>query len=195
MKNKIYVMSKAPFIGISKTRLAQDIGIIDSKRFTLNNLEKIKKIFINKKEYSLNWYIIPKYTFRSYSFSFSHKFLLQKGPCLGKKIWYLVKKNNLPFIVIGSDIPQINIKAVSYAFKKLKTSDLVLGPTFDGGFWLIGFSKKKNIVYPFNKIRWSTEHTLKDLLINLERNKITYDFTTKLRDIDNKNDYCKNSNT
>lgn len=193
MQNKIYVMSKAPLAGISKTRLSKEIGVISSKRFSLNNFENIRKLFINKKEYSINWYVIPNLKFRSYSFSFFKNFFLQKGSCLGKKIWYLVNKNNFPFIIIGSDIPKINISAVLYAFKKLKTNDVVLGPTFDGGFWLIGFSKKKKILYPFSKIRWSTNHTLKDLIKSLESNKITYDFTTKLRDIDNKNDYCKNS--
>ena len=113
---------------------------------------------------------------------------------MGKKIWYLVNKNNFPFIIIGSDIPKINISAVLYAFKKLKTNDVVLGPSYDGGFWLIGFSKKKRIVYPFSKIRWSTNYTLKDLIKSLESNKITYEFTTKLRDIDNKYDFYNNGN-
>ena len=53
-------MSKVPFMGISKKRLTKGIGFIKSKRLVNNNLEKIKKIFIqNKKKYFLHWYLTP----------------------------------------------------------------------------------------------------------------------------------------
>ena len=186
-------MSKVPFMGISKKRLTKDIGFIKSKRLTNNNLEKIKKIFINnKKKYFLYWYLTPIIKFRSYSFQFFTKCILQQGKDMGEKIWYLVKKKKKPFILIGSDIPGINQNVISKSFCYLKSYDMVIGPTEDGGFWLIGFSNKKPLSYPFNNIRWSTSNTLKDLLINLDKININYKITKKLRDIDNKGDYCKN---
>ena len=186
-------MSKVPFMGISKKRLTKAIGFTKSKRLTNNNLEKIKKIFIkNKKKYLLYWYLTPAIKFRSYSFRFSSNCILQKGNNMGEKIWYLVKKKNKPFILIGSDIPGINEDLISQAFYHLKNHDMVIGPTEDGGFWLIGFSNKKKLSYPFNGIRWSTSNTLKDLITNLDKININYKTTTKLRDIDNKYDYGKN---
>ena len=193
VKNNLYVMSKVPFMGISKKRLTKDIGFIKSKRLTNNNLEKIKKIFIkNKKKYLLYWYLTPAIKFRSYSFRFSSNCILQKGNNMGERIWYLAKNKKKSFILIGSDILGINQDIISQAFYHLKNHDMVIGPTEDGGFWLIGFSKKKKISYPFNNIRWSTSNTFKDLIANLDKIKISYKITTKLRDIDNKDDYCKN---
>ena len=107
-------------------------------------------------------------------------------------MWNLLKSQNKPFIIVGSDIPDINIFAISNSFKKLSKRDVVIGPTYDGGFWLIGFSNKRKIINPFVNIRWSSKLTLSDLLANLKKSKISYEFTQKLRDIDNKDDYCEN---
>lgn len=181
-------------MGISKKRLTKDIGFIKSKRLTNNNLEKIKKIFMkDKKKYFIYWYLTPFIKFRSYSFQFSSNCLIQKGKGMGEKIWHLVKNQKKSFVLIGSDIPDINQDIISQSFWHLKSYDMVIGPTEDGGFWLIGFSKKK-ISYPFNSVRWSSSNTLKDLLKNLDKMSINYKITTKLRDIDNKDDYCKNKN-
>ncbi len=192
MKKQIYVMSKVPFKGIIKKRLSSEIGYIKSKRLINNNIEKIKKIFLQNKIFAVNWYLTPYKKFKSYSFSFCYQCILQCKGNLGNKMWNLVNNEKNPFIIIGSDIPKLNLKAISFSFDKLKTSDVVIGPTYDGGFWLIGFSNKKNIINPFSNIRWSTKHTLNDLIKNLKKNSISYSFTNKLRDIDNKDDYCKN---
>ena len=62
------------------------------------------------------------------------------------------------------------------AFKILKSKDIVIGPTYDRGFWLIGFSNKKSIIYPFKNIRWSTEYTLIDLVTNITKNGNSFYF-------------------
>jgi glycosyltransferase A (GT-A) superfamily protein (DUF2064 family) len=194
MKKNIFIMSKVPFKGIIKNRLSKEIGFTKSKRLIINTLEKINKIFLDKKaEYNIYWYLFPKKKFRSYSFSFSSKCILQSKGNLGDKMWNLVKFQRKPLIIIGSDIPQLNLKAISHSFNKLKTYDVVIGPTYDGGFWLIGFANRKKLTNPFNNIRWSSSFTFTDLIQNLKSNQISYDFTQKLRDIDNKDDYCENN--
>ena len=55
-------MSKTPFMGISKTRLAKGIGHSNSRRLTLNNLENIRKIFLKKK--NLFTFLVFKTTFK-----------------------------------------------------------------------------------------------------------------------------------
>ena len=185
-------MSKAPFQGLIKNRLSKEIGYRKSKRLVTNAIEKVNKIFLRKKkEYSLSWYILPCQKFRTYSFTISEDTIIQPKGNLGKKMWHLLKIQNSPSIIVGSDIPSLNIVAISLAFKKLRTADVLIGPTYDGGFWLIGYSTKKKHPNPFNNIRWSTRNTLSDLVINLKKMKISYDFTCKLRDIDNKADYCE----
>jgi hypothetical protein len=190
MKNKVFLMTKTPIHGLIKTKLSADIGNCESKRFTLLNIENVKKILNNKKKFQLYFYTTPIKKFRSYSYTYNKNVLLQKGSSLGKKIWYLRALIKDTFILIGSDIPDINFADLYYAFEVLKTRDIVIGPTFDGGFWLIGFSNKKSIKYPFQGIRWSSKYTLKDLIKNIEKNGNSINFCKKLRDIDIMDDYC-----
>ena len=193
MRKKVFIMSKAPFQGLIKNRLSKEIGYRKSKRLVTNAIEKVNKIFLRKKkEYSLSWYILPCQKFRTYSFTISKNTIIQPKGNLGHKMWNLLKIQNSSSIIVGSDIPSLNIVAISLAFEKLRTADVLIGPTYDGGFWLIGYSSKKKHPNPFNNIRWSTKNTLSDLVINLKKMKISYDFTCKLRDIDNKADYCEN---
>ena len=135
-------------------------------------------------------YTTPKKKFRSFSFNFSSNIILQKGFNLGEKIWHLKSIISGKFILIGSDIPYINLKYLSNAFKVLNSTDIVIGPTYDKGFWLIGFSNKKCINYPFKNIRWSTKHVLEDLMKNIKKNSTSIGFCEKLRDIDIIDDYC-----
>ncbi len=192
MRKSIYIMSKAPFMGISKTRLAKGIGHSNSRRLTLNNLENIRKIFLKKKIYSLFWYLKPHLKFRSYSFTFDYNCLKQVDNSMGKNIWNIFNVEAKPFVLIGSDIPSITFVHILNLFFYLKSHDITIGPSFDGGFWGIGFSNKKKISYPFNNVEWGTERTLACLTNNLRKNNINYKITDKLRDIDNKDDYCKN---
>ena len=190
MKNSVYLMTKTPIHGFIKSRLAKDIGNCNSKRFTLLNIENIKKSLANKKNFDLFLYTTPKKKFRSFSFNFSSNIILQKGFNLGEKIWHLKSIISGKFILIGSDIPYINLKYLSNAFKVLNSTDIVIGPTYDKGFWLIGFSNKKCINYPFKNIRWSTKHVLEDLMKNIKKNSTSIGFCEKLRDIDIIDDYC-----
>ena len=190
MINNICLMTKTPIHGLIKKRLSKEIGNCNSKRFTLLNIENIKKILISKKKFKLYFYTTPCKKFRSFSYSYNKNIFLQKGSNLGEKIWYvksLIKEN---FVLIGSDIPNIKFQDLAKAFQILKTVDIVLGPTYDQGFWLIGFSNKKPIMYPFKNIRWSTKYTLSDLTNNISKNGNSVNFCKKLRDIDIIDDYC-----
>ena len=190
MKNKIFLMTKTPIHGLIKKRLSADIGNCASKRFTLLNIENVKKILYNKKNFQLYLYTTPIKKFRSYSYNYNRTVFLQKGSNLGKKIWYLKTLIKEKFILIGSDIPDIKFEDLYHAFEILKTKDVVIGPTFDMGFWLIGFSNKKSIMYPFKNVRWSSSYTLEDLIKNIKKNGNSINFCKKLRDIDIIDDYC-----
>ena len=136
MKKLIFVMSKVPIKGIMKNRLSKDIGFINSKRLVCNSIEKINRIFLRKKsEYDLNWYLTPSCKFRSYSFSVFHNCILQSKGNLGDRMWDLIKLQKQPLVIVGSDIPNLNLLAISNSFKKLKKNDVVIGPTLE---------KKKN---------------------------------------------------
>ena len=62
-----------------------------------------------------------------------------------------------------------------------------MGPSNDGGYWLIGLSAKiisKNLHLPFINIKWSKENVLQNTLDNFASTKLKYRFLDKKIDID-----------
>jgi rSAM/selenodomain-associated transferase 1 len=73
-----------------------------------------------------------------------------------------------PVVIVGSDIPDVEVDDIAAAFRALGNNDLVFGPATDGGYWLVGARRRP--VVPrnlFAHVRWSSEHALADTLANL----------------------------
>ena len=60
MDNIVFLMTKTPIQGIIKTRLAKSLGNCNVKRFTLQNIENVKKNLINIKNLNFFLYTTPK---------------------------------------------------------------------------------------------------------------------------------------
>ena len=93
MTKKVFIMSKTPFLGATKSKLAQHIGQVNVKRFTTNNIEYLKKeINIKLLGYSIYFYFSSTYKFRSTSFNYNKNVVYQPKGNIGKRIWLLKKK-------------------------------------------------------------------------------------------------------
>jgi len=57
-------------------------------------------------------------------------------------------------VLLGSDSPNVPLEYIRQAFDHLNRQDVVLGPTEDGGYWLVGAAGKVPEI--FNSIPWST---------------------------------------
>ena len=65
-------------------------------------------------------------------------------------------------VLIGSDNPTIPVTVLEKAARALATHDVVLGPTEDGGYYLIGMSARHPGL--FEGITWSTEVVLAETM-------------------------------
>ena len=70
-------------------------------------------------------------------------------------------------VIFGSDSPTLPVGIPAQAFQTLDHSDLVLGPTSDGGYYLIGCRRFDAEL--FQDVEWSTSRTLVQTLANVER--------------------------
>ena len=71
--------------------------------------------------------------------------------------------------------------------RELQQNDLILGPSNDGGYWLIGLSEKiisTNLYSPFININWGTKNVLQNTIDNFASSKFKYKFLDKKIDID-----------
>lgn len=92
-----------------------------------------------------------------------------------------------PVLIIGTDIPEIKAAHIANAFKALKKKQALIGPSGDGGYWIIGQKRSPKLLDLFKNVRWSTEHTYNDTLKNLDEGH--WAITTPLSDVDNGPEY------
>ncbi len=85
-------------------------------------------------------------------------------------------------VLIGSDCPDVTPNVIEEAFEALAHSDVVLGPTFDGGYYLVGMAQKFHDI--FSEITFSTESVFEETLSLAKRNGITCHCLNRLNDID-----------
>lgn len=89
-------------------------------------------------------------------------------------------------VLIGTDIPQITPDILSNALKALDGCDIVIHPTVDGGYYLIGM--KRNYECVWNIKRYGTNTVILDTLDQLKKAGLTVSVGTTCRDIDTKED-------
>jgi rSAM/selenodomain-associated transferase 1 len=71
-------------------------------------------------------------------------------------------------IAIASDVPDLPEKILLEARDALKEHDAVLGPSPDGGYYLIGFQRTSFLSRVFEGIEWSTEAVFRDTCVRLK---------------------------
>jgi len=116
-------------------------------------------------------------------------FAIQQGEDLGQRMFAAFKnlfKNHRSVVLIGCDLPDLTSALISKAFDALQSNDLVIGPSCDGGYYLIGL--KKEMPDLFKEISWSSEKVLKQTLERAERLSLKVQLLEKLRDIDTLDD-------
>ena len=85
-------------------------------------------------------------------------------------------------VLIGSDSPTLPVEYVESAFRLLRESDVVLGPTEDGGYYLVGASR--NAVGIFQNIEWSTSRVWEQTVARLHELQLSYQSLPQWYDVD-----------
>lgn len=87
--------------------------------------------------------------------------------------------------VIGSDLPTLGSATVEAAFKALDSHELALGPSLDGGYYLVAMRRELPI---FDGVPWSTPRVLAGTLARAETEALAVHLLPELRDIDTPQD-------
>jgi len=107
---------------------------------------------------------------------------------LGKrmtKAFESVLESNNKAVIIGSDCPEISAKLIEEAFLKLNDKDVVIGPTYDGGYYLLGMKNLHQEL--FQNIDWSTEKVFDQTVNKIVSLDLSFDTLEKLTDLDDMN--------
>ncbi|WP_442844489.1 TIGR04282 family arsenosugar biosynthesis glycosyltransferase [Leeuwenhoekiella sp. H156] len=87
-------------------------------------------------------------------------------------------------ISVGNDSPQLTKNHLLTAAEKLKTCPLVLGPSHDGGFYLMGLNKTHFDAQSFLNLPWQTASLTRSILRLVQAKKIHAELLPALRDLD-----------
>ena len=188
----VVVFIKNPELGKVKTRLAISMG--DNKALEIYN-----KLVDYTKEVLLQLSNVKKYVYYSsfidrqddWNNDHFEKHVQSTGD-LGTRMntsFSEVFESCDHVIIIGSDCPQLTSSHINDAFSRLRNHNVVIGPSQDGGYYLLGMNKH----YPelFQGIEWSTNTVFSDTLQIAKNKGLTISELETLSDIDYEEDWLK----
>ena len=89
-------------------------------------------------------------------------------------------------IAIGADCPQLPASEIQAAFDLLDHNDVVIGPSTDGGYYLLGM--QGSLVEVFDGIDWSTSAVLPQTIERLKQQNKTHALLVERTDVDDQHD-------
>ncbi|WP_137663972.1 TIGR04282 family arsenosugar biosynthesis glycosyltransferase [Enterococcus hulanensis] len=109
----------------------------------------------------------------------------QKGQTIGQRMnhamKYIAAKGYDKVVLTGSDIPNLNSEIIVAAFDQMR--EVVLGPSPDGGYYLIGCSQEVDLTPIFETdITWGKSEVLNETLARLTGVEVV--LLPQLQDID-----------
>ena len=122
-------------------------------------------------------------------------YIPQIGAGLGERLTsatqWAAEHRYTQILLVGSDSPTLPITYVSKALTLLDSRDIVLGPSTDGGYYLIGFSVETvetTVPYIFKDIAWSTANVFQQTVARICSRKATLGILPPWYDIDTAED-------
>ncbi|MEO6348641.1 MAG: DUF2064 domain-containing protein [Aquaticitalea sp.] len=91
-------------------------------------------------------------------------------------------------ITVGNDTPHLKSSQILQAAQQLETKDIVLGPSLDGGFYLMGLKKSLFNADTFLKLPWQTSRLSQSIFRIIAANSISLYKLEVLSDIDSISD-------
>jgi len=192
------VMAKAPLPGHAKTRLGKDLGKEQALAIyglilknTLNKLEKLPVGFhplllaAGKRDQAWFQEHYPGWQIKR-----------QVGGTLGDRLQKASEQMFLSdaqkVILVAADVPDVGVSEVLDAARGLDEANLILGPSPDGGYYLIGIDQP----YPelFQDIRWGGERVLEQTRAKAQFLGLKIQMLSPLMDIDTGRDWKMHQN-
>ena len=189
-QNALIIFARYPVLSKVKTRLASSFGeefALDFYKKCSKHLFEIieqnqKKIFTSLLFCSEKDELNKMKTWVGSGFEFYY----QEDSDLGERMSNAFKKSFAlgaeKAVIIGTDVPDISIDLIIRSFDLLDKKDIVIGPSTDGGYYLLAMKKPNNNI--FTGINWSTESVLDQTINRINEDNFSFAKLEQLHDID-----------
>ena len=186
-RDTLLVVAKQPQPGQTKTRLCPPLSHVQAAdlyecflRDTLDLMRSVRGV-----HYRIGF--LPE-SAQSYFHQLAPDMELtcQCGNSLGERLDHMLTealtRGSQRAVVMDSDSPTLPYRYISQAFDQLTHSDVVLGPTRDGGYYLIGMKQSQS--HLLRQVQMSTPRVLADTLALAESTGLTVSFLPTWYDVD-----------
>ena len=189
MADTLYIIAKAPRAGLAKTRLGRVIGNEAAVALYKAFLQDLAARFANA-PFECGWYVTPPDGWDDISALVDWgereaRVLFQKGGDLNERQRELFHgaagRGEERVVLIASDSPQLTVEVVEQAFHELDRHDLVFGPTYDGGYYLIGMRSFSDV---FHDVPLGTDNVLNGVIAQAERAGLSVGWVETTFDVD-----------
>jgi len=187
MPDTLLVVAKQPAPGQTKTRLCPPLTPIQAAnlydcflRDTLDTMRKIPGVqrvigFLPEDAQDYFNQLAP-----------DMGLVCQHGAALGERLDHLLTDalagGSQRAVVMDSDSPTLPVDYISQAFEQLADADVVLGPTRDGGYYLIGLKQPQP--HLLRQVQMSTPNVLSDTLALAESTGLVVSLLPTWYDVD-----------
>ncbi len=162
--DRLLVFAKAPVSGRVKTRLTPPLPPDEAAALYEACLRDVVALSARERARVELWYHDDDYAAGYFAAEFPHlSQFAQAGGQLGEKMHDAFARSFAEgaqrTMIIGSDVPTLPEAVLNAAVDALRDAEMVVGPTLDGGYYLIGFAHG---AWPraqslFRDVAWSTE--------------------------------------
>jgi len=118
------------------------------------------------------------------------KYIVQRGKHIEERILNLFsdfyRAGRKDILLLGCDTPTFKKEIIEEAFKHMSEKDLVLGPSKDGGFYLMGGRGVSEEL--FADVEWKTPRILEKIIENAGKLGLKTEILQSLQDVDDPND-------
>jgi len=176
MKNLILLFTKYPEPGKVKTRLAVDIGDVAAcqvyEKLLLNSWQSVLQ-----SSYPYVVCLSPTHKIKEFKQRYKAKVVPQIGDDIGQRMAYnfqqFFAQGYEKIILCGADILDLNSAIFQEGFSALNSHDCVIGPSHDGGYYAIGFSKSAFQQKIFTGFPWSNPEVYSNTLKIISKSNLS----------------------
>ena len=191
----LVVMARAPMPGQVKTRLQPDLTPEQCAAVYEAFLRDTLNLAVSLSQYTCFLAFTPSEACIFFEGFTQREIILlpQTGNNLGQRIYHLMhlleNMEYSPVVLIGSDIPTLQPGILQQAIEELRTFDLCLGPSQDGGYYLVGSRHADKRI--FCGIPWSTPDVLKITIRKAKEAELSLALLEECIDVDTFEDLKK----
>jgi rSAM/selenodomain-associated transferase 1 len=184
----VVIMAKEPRVGSTKTRLSPPLSPVDASRLYEAMLQDTISLISEFSGLDLAIAVTPPESIQYFQGITPDDTLYLPvacrdiGDCLSQSLGSLLEMGSPKAMALNSDGPSLPGEYISQALQLLDHFDVVLGPSEDGGYYLIGIKK----TYPelFSDIEWSTSFVFDQTMIKTEELGLTVGLLPPWYDVD-----------